>query len=498
MPYKEIEELEKMLSGRGPASEKPKPRIIYTNDPVDNSNSPINVEGEQGPRFKEIFPFPDSNRPKDGGVPSVKSATLPKETLHGYVAPDYSGYDKLIEDIKNKKQRDTSTADLISMGVSTGLGVLFGQTGAAAKTAGAYGLDRFNKAEKKADSLEDMITKLQLARAQQQAKGIKGTKLKAGGSGSANWRSQVRLGPDGRQYWMTNVNPETGEYVPSNDDIAFSGSNPALKTLHNADGSTREVAMGGSILATTPQGGQAAENKIVEDAEGNKHFANTRSKEVQTLDKGFNTTSLGLSKTDDTDYRMIEAKVEPATRDYRKTHQAATDGLTALGKADEAGALLALKRAILTLENGQRMSEGDFQFVKGTIGAGYMNKIDSWLGKTLDGKPLSDPERAQLRNLMVGLKNSSVEANDRMLTMHNDMLKKRVKDPEVYNNIRFKSYLGNYNPEVQRQKSVRDLTEQNKYSSDNYVLMRNESGEVFKVHPELTPEGKYRVIEKVK
>lgn len=476
--YNEIEQLERNLT-RKPAAIEP---------------DPIDVDGELSaqPMAKSLLPIPEAARPKPGQA-MIPDSSRSSEAVVGGRDSDFSGYDDLLKKLEGLKPRDTSNADLINMGVATGIGALFGRVGTGAKIAGEYGLDRASKQEKRSDSMEEMILKLQMDRAAKMAAGKKGTKVKSGGS--SNWRAQIRLGEDGAQYWMTNVNPETGKYVPSHEDQRLTPLNAKMVTIPHEDGTSSTVPMGGNLMASRAEGYKPETKQITKDAEGNKTLVGkTTGNTTEIGQPGFNTTSRGLSEYDDKYYDGIEKEYTSKANPTGIANTEAQNALTAIADGNDAGAVVALKSVIRAMEQG-KMSDKDFDVVKDNLGSSWSSKLDSWQGRVLDGQPLSSTQRKTLKDIAVTLKSNSEREHNRILSVYNDKLRKVLK-PDEYSRLSLKSQLRGYDPQVQKKEADRVTSERNQYQFDNYVLKRDQqSGKIWKVLPEPGPDGKFKVIE---
>lgn len=479
--YNEIEELEQKL-GRKPAS--------MNLEPIDVDG--VLLEKKQQDRQKTLFDVPESSKPKDGQA-AVPATSFSSEKIVGGVDPDFSGYDDLLKRIEGLKPRDTAVQDLINMGISTGIGVMFGQTGAGAKVAGQYGLDRYKKAEKKADEIEQMILKIQMDKAAKMAAGKKGQKVKSG-SGSANWRAQIRIGEDGAQYWMTNVDPATGKFVPSKDDQRLTPLSAKMVDLPQPDGSTIKAPMAGNLIGTQPQARKSEAKILTDDAEGNKMLiGKTTGAPTQIGGEGFNTTSRGISRKDDKYYEGLEKEYTLNAKHSATANTDAQNAISALGTGDEAGAIVSLKSAIRAMEQG-KMSDKDFDVVRDNLGSSWATKLDAWQGRVLEGQPLNNPQRQVLKNIAATLKANTEREHRRWMDVYNEKLKK-VLTPEEFRRLSFRPQLRGYTSDTQKKDVDSLIKERNQYQADNYVLKRDSSGKIWKTLPEPGPDGKFKVIE---
>lgn len=482
--YDSIEDLQRKLT-RKPASEN-----LGMLEPADLEGEIKNTSGA-----RQLIDYgPDKRRSSKG---LTLNAGDPNSVV-GAVAPDYSGYDDILKGIK--KPRDTSTADLITMGVSTGIGAMFGQTGVAAKIAGDYGMDRFNKAEKRENDLEDMITKLNLARATKMAAGKKGTRVSGGGN---TWRDRSYVNPQDQKTYMMRFRDENGELVETIDDRVFQAPQTKLSAIPQEDGTVKTVPTQGNLRGNLDAGFKPEAKKVVEDAEGNKVLAGTTSGNLTAIGgNNFNTTSLGLSKSDDARYNTLSDKHTTFAKGLKTSRLQAEEGLTAIASKDNASALLALKEALRAAEGG-KVSDADFTIMKTGLGPSFEQRINAWFGKVGDGIDLSNVERVELRNMLVHIKNSSQKGLDANANMFNETTGRFLTayPKEVQQRLKFGTNNRGYNEATQRKESYQNINERKSYDSSNIEKRKvsDANGNVTVVEGFTdTKTGKFMVLRKVK
>ena len=126
-----------------------------------DANSPSTVYD-----FKTPVKLPDMPSKFRYNPPS--NLNLPPRTVSSPETP-VGGDSDLLARLEALRGRDTSAIDLIAMGLSTGIGAMYGQVGAGAKAAGQYGIQRARDAEKRQFDLEKAIIDLEQRRARQLA-----------------------------------------------------------------------------------------------------------------------------------------------------------------------------------------------------------------------------------------------------------------------------------------------------------------------------------------
>lgn len=447
--YKEIEELNKSIS-RGPAG---------TNQTIDETKRPIDVEGSKNSSSRQLIDYGPEKRRTSEGLTRY-SPNSPAQT--GAVAPDYSGYDDLLKRLEGMKPKDTSTQDLINMGISTGVGLLFGRPAVGAKIAGEYGLDRYNRAEKKEDDIENMILKLQADRAAKMATGRKGT---SNPSGKLHWKEKTYYNErDGKTYRMDFVD-ENGNLVPTTDDLPIQAPSAKLATIPNPDGTSEVVGIQGNLRSNNLQGIKPEGKRVLSNAEGEKFLVGENSGNLSTIGgDSFNKTSRGLTDRDDKYYESIDKEYTKENMPTRNSHADASSALDALGGGDEAGALISLKSSIRSLEGGGKMSDQDYAVVKNNLGPAWSDRIDTWIKKTQNGQNLGIEERKAVRDLSLYLLRSAEKKSEDSMRVYNDKLSKNLRG-EDFDRLKFRSQLRPYGPQTQQRNILEAAQEKPKYSA---------------------------------
>ncbi len=447
--YKEIEELEQRL-GRSPASSVEK---------IDESKRPINVDVGLDPSSRQLIDYGPEKRRSSEGL-SRYSPNSPTQT--GEIAPDYSGYDDLLKRLEGMKPKDTSTQDLINMGISTGVGLLFGRPAVGAKIAGEYGLDRYNKAEGKTDQLEQMILQLQADRAAKMATGRKGT---SNPSGKLHWKEKTYLNErDGKTYRMDFVD-ENGNLVPTTDDLPIQAPAAKLASIPNPDGTVEVVGVQGNLRSNNLQGIKPEGKQVVANAEGEKFLVGEHSGNLSTIGgNSFNKTSRGLTDRDDKYYESIDKEYTKESLPIRNSHADATSALDALGGGDESGALISLKFSIRSLEGSGKMSDQDYAIVKNNLSPAWSDRIDTWIKKTQNGQNLGVGERKAVRDLSLYLLRSAEKKSEDSMRVYNDKLSKNLRG-EDFDRLKFRSQLRPYGPQTQQRNILEAAQDKPKYSA---------------------------------
>lgn len=403
--YNEIEELEKSLKARQPAAAVPlvEPEQID----VDGSLRQDTLAGGQQERLFDLPPLPKA---KGKGVYPSQYGSPASESVVGNVAPDYSGYDDLAAKLKGRQPRDTSLADLISMGASTGLAALMGRFSVGAKNAGEYGLDRFNKGEKRAETLEDQITQIEAAKAAKMAAGKKGTKVKSGGAADIGKPYQNRYTDPatGIVYTPTTIDEETGLYI-NDPGIDVPYSHPTVKTLDKKGQDGRLTQYGQMGNQVKEIGGVLPQLKTEKNALGETALLNDRTGHVQDLGDYFNKTGAGLSPHSDQQYKSISDKknTDPLLKGLEGSYNDMSLGMSALGRGDVGNALVAVKMAASALEKGRMTSDKDLAQVS-NINLGLATKMENILMGMMEGGKVTEPGRRELESLF-----ATLEANTR-------------------------------------------------------------------------------------
>lgn len=408
------EKLKAIKEGRNPAAVEP---------------AQIDVDGyiPQNPKLsygqvKTILPVPEANL--DTGKGAVPGAAYSSEKVVGGRAPDYSGYNDLVDEISKYKPKDTSTADLIAMGLTTGIGAMYGQLGPAATVAGKYGSEKSALADKRQDDFQKQLMAIRLARAQSMAKGQKGIKVKSG-AGSTNWRGQVRVDEFGRQRWMTKVDPETGVFVPDESDKQYTPITVKPVDLKNEDGSIRQEMVGANM--SVPVGSQAAKLKNIKNAEDQTVLVNERNGHVKDLGNQFNQTSMKLTPDDQKAYDHLRDKkvADKNLMGIKGSYDDIVTGVTALGRGDIGGMKVSLKMLASALEKGRMTSDADLRQVS-DMGIGWVGALDKKLSNMKEGDVGIEEIRKQMESAYATLQATAKDAYHRRLETYNSELRRAI------------------------------------------------------------------------
>lgn len=451
--YKEIEELEQQLKskGRNPAQAL--------------EMESMNVDGYLKPRdngARELLPTPDVAKPSSYKNGSMPASQFSSEKVVNGVAPDYSGYDAMLKKMEGMKPKDTALQDLLVMGAGVATGALTGQFGVGAKVAGDYGMERAAKSEKRETDLETMIQKLQLQRAAQMAKGVKGVKVKSGG-GSTNWRSQVRPGSDGRLYWMDQVD-ENGKFIPSESDMPFTAPAVKIQSLSNPDGSKQEVAMGGNLMANASEGKLNPKLTTEKDAEGRVKSFNPYTNSAQSIDSSFDQTGMKLSPNSERDYitRLDKKNSDPGLKASENLDNIGRSALTNLAHGTPLSALATVKNLSTILEGGYRSTDKDFAAVSG-VNLGLSNKIENLVLSMKEGGKITEDGRREIELLLSSIMNNNRDYYRRKIKRANTELHGILRD-EMRPDLEFKE-LESFNGKKQGANVLKNLESARDFTS---------------------------------
>lgn len=403
--YKEIEELEEQMKngGRKPASQQ-----------MDNLfELPKAASSWDDPTDSTLF---DPTKNREAG------------SVVGAIDPDYSGFEELAK--KRRPVRDTSTADLIAMGLSTGLGAMFGQTGVAAKVAGEYGLDRFNKAEKRDQSYDDLLNKIELAKAQTMAKGRKGTKIGGGVANADDPTKNRYLGADGFLHTPTRKKAD-GTWAKLESDNIYDKPTTKVFSLDTPDGGKVNVVTNGRNQGTS-MGSLNAQSKLVPNAKGEMVVINDRTIGDKGLPEDFNKTNIGTNKAAKADFDEIQktagtdgylARYQQADSDLR----AASAALGSDGDLDPIFLLTAQRFLGMGMDKGRSLTNDEFAKVEG-VNTGLVDKMRNTLIGYKKGRVGSDEVRKQYRRLTALLGNNVAELRNSRIADYNKQMKSRMGD----------------------------------------------------------------------
>jgi hypothetical protein len=376
-----------------------------------------------------LFDLPSSTKWDDPATVGLRNPSSKQDTMVGAVAPDYSGYDDLEEKIKGLKPRDTSKMDLLSMGLSTAIGSMFGQTGVAAKKAGDFGMERFNKSEKRDDDLEKQLLAIQLARANKQASGKKGQKVSSGGGNAEDPTKNRFLGEDGYLHTPTMKRPD-GTWAQLQTDPVYDKPSAQIRTVDESDGSTRNILIDKN--RGTSIGSKNAESKLVKNAKGEMVPINTRTVADKGLPENFNSTQMALSPSAQKKYDDVSRR--QASDGYLARYQTAASDLraasAALGSDGELspGFLLASQRFLgMGMDKGRSLTNDEFAKVEG-VNTGLVDKFKNKLIGWKEGKVSSDEVRQEYRKLTALLSTNVEQLRNERINGYNTELKKGLGD----------------------------------------------------------------------
>ncbi len=347
------------------------------------------------------------------------------DKIVGGVDPDFTGYDDLISKVKGLKPRDTSMMDLANRGVSTLVGVLGGRASVGMKNAGEYGLDRFNKQEKRADDMESLLMKIQMDKAAKMAAGKKGVKVKGAGGGNADDPTKNRyLGADGYLHTPTRKRSD-GTWAQLETDPVYDKPSAQVITVGTSDGGTvnilKDKNKGLSI------GSQNAPAQLVKDAQGNMVPVNTRTVLQSGLPQDFNKTEIGTSPTAKKTYDKISsqyrtdanlARYQQAESDIR----AAAAALGSDGELSPAFLLSAQRFLGMGMDKGRSLTNDEFAKVEG-VNTGWADKIRNMIIGYKEGKVSSDEVRQEYRKLAALLGTNVSQLRNERIQGYNQQLK---------------------------------------------------------------------------
>lgn len=403
--YKSIEELESKINR--------KPAQVVVPEPID-AYGDMPPRQRMGGRVEEVLPLPEATHFDDPNTPGLRRPTAAGVT--GGFAPDYSKYDEILAKMK---PRDTSNQDLINMGISTGVGLLFGRPAVGAKVAGEYGLQRAAAQEKRDSDFEQQLLKIQMDRAARMAKGSKGTKTSGEDptkgryiDRSGNLRTPTMLRQDGT--WAQ-LATDPLYSIPSTQNIQ----------QNNPDGSTRQNLVRGTEAQKI--GALSAENRLTTGPDGQLITANLRTNQAQEL-KGSDTlntqkTVSGVSPKVKEGLSKIQADFE---RDdsVKKLEMAYSDIQTALDALKTASPdnILLIRRALgIAMDKGRSLTNDEFGKVE-NLDLGLMNKIDNLIAKNQTGDA-SNLARQAYEKMSVSVEKAARDLYNKKVGRYNDRVK---------------------------------------------------------------------------
>lgn len=412
--YKKIEELEAKINsaGRNPAQA------------IDSEAIDVDV-ANRAREQKNILTLPKSTHfDDDTKARKIPGASNSGDALVGNVAPDYSGYEHILANMKRPK--DSSMADLINMGVSTGIGLLGGRGAVGAKIAGEYGLSQAAKREKAEADFEKQLMALNLARANKMATGQKGKVVKGGSSGlSQNQLYKMKyIGHDGLERNYRYVDDKGEPVKDVNDPIA---NMPTIQYTDrkNSDGSSEQIAKMANQQKTV--GGQNADTRITKGPNGEPLMANTRTGIATPMkgeaDKPLNLTSGGytpeiqksVNKIRDDFVRDTNVnKLEIAHADIRLA-------LDSLPQATGENLLLIRRMLGMATDKGRSLTNEEMANVTG-LELGLLNKMQAMGSKWTEGQT-TNAIRQAYEKMSVGVERQIQQLYDKKVQQYNDRMK---------------------------------------------------------------------------
>lgn len=377
--------------------------------------------------LSKAFELPAAASKWDDPTSVLRDPTVNREagSVVGTIAPDYSGFDDLEKGIRGLKPRDTSTADLVSMGLSAGIGALTGQFGTAAKVAGNYGMDRFNRAEKREDDFEKQIQAIKLARANKLAAGRKGVKIGGGVSNADDPTKNRFLGPDGYLHTPTRKR-EDNTWAQLEDDPVYDKPSAQIRKIDTPDGGSRDTLIDRNRM--TSIGSRNAEVKLVKNEKGETIPVNTRTLLSQGLPEGFNETNIGLNPEAKKDYldRVNKKNMDPTLRAVEKSDNGIRSALDLIRSDTPLTDTAVIKYISREMEGGNRSTDADFKAVD-EVHRGLYEKLNKSL-TNLDTGGLTLTGRKEAETLLVAMLNNNKRFYDRKINRANTELHGILRD----------------------------------------------------------------------
>lgn len=373
-------------------------------------------------RTKKLF---DISGPQADDSKPVFDPFGSAESVVGGRAPDYSGYDNIKDLVK--KPEGASAMDWISMLGTAGLGMAFGRADVGMTNAGAYGLNRAKELEKKQTDYEKQLLSIDLARAQQMAKGAKGTKVKGAGGLDAK-----------TLYKMTYTDPTTGEKkfyrkvdergvpVPHRDD-PVADTNFRTTEISTPDGGKKETQIIGNRVQDI--GYEAPQMKSGKTAKDETYFYNDRDLNNMVKPDDINKTQMKLSPKAHTEYGTASNayKSDPNLGRYKTARH---DLQTAITMLDMEGAspLLAAQRFIgMAQDKGRSLTNDEFARMA-YLDSGWVDKLKNMMLGVSQGKVGTDVLRAELKKVAAGMSVGLHDLENEVVQTHNKELVKRLGD----------------------------------------------------------------------
>jgi hypothetical protein len=465
----------------------PVSRVIESKqgNPTRVESQDINVAGdvaEMPQRFtnepKNIFPskYADVLLPQDEG----EGTPVPLDGRVGGTPPDFSALEKLKEELGGKKPKDTSWIDLLGMAIPTLVGASVGQLGAGAVPAGEYGIQRGKETEKREQSLEDMITKLDYQMALQKAKGTKGEKLSATAGGV---RARLWEDDEGNQRLAQKIGPE-GTWLRGKKDPVYKSARIQYRDEKRPEGDIVQVATRANLK--TPVGAFNPSQKTITDAEGRTKAFNPRGMgtgAVQSIGKEFEQTGMGLSPKDEKDYENVSSKAmqDPILRGLEGSYNDIVTGTTALGRGDVGSMKLAVKSLASALEKGRVVSDRDYEQVA-NMNLGLLQSFNQKIERAKSGQELNSI-RQEIASAFSILNESTKVAYERRAQRFDQELQRRIGTDKGLKVQRLPDFSG---------KQQRELVLESAKTSQG--LMSEKEFEGRAVDPRTGEEGIYKMI----
>lgn len=399
-------------------------QITPTKSVVDSQD--IQVEGYQEevpsfePKVKRILPtkYSDVLLPQDEpGMTANPDGTI------GGVAPDYSAFEKLKEELRGAKPKDTSLIDMLSMLVPTAVGAAYGQLGAGAIPAGEWGIQRAKDVEKREQTLEDALRKVDLEMAQARAKGVKGQDVSKGLGG---FRARLWEDDEGNQRISQRMGTD-GNWSRGSKDPVYKSATIRYRDEKLPEGGVTQVATRGNLK--TSVGASNPSYRTVKDAEGRVKAFNPRGATIESLGKDFEQTGMGLTPDDTKDYKDIASRVksDKILTGLESSYNDIVTGTTALGRGDIGSMKLAVKSLASALEKGRVVSDRDYQQVA-EMNLGVVAQLSEKVNRLKQGDKGIDEIRKEIASAFSVLNTTTQQAYDRRANVYDLEIRRQIGD----------------------------------------------------------------------
>ncbi len=420
-----IEDLNLVLEEQKKRLRTPAAEGVLAPEQIDVDYSPRN-KGEQNLIFNSAFA--GAMEPDPDNIERVKPNTGGSQVVGG-VAPDYSGYEELLKETKSNPGREPGIADLITMAIPTALGAAYGQVGAGAKVGGDWGVKRAGDFTKRQDSMEDTILKLKLARAQQQAKGLKGTKAGGGGT-SPTERTWVD------REWNTRFmkyQDRTGAWIKSHDDPIIRKAPVQESTRYTPEGGKVNVVRSGN-LEKSGVGRLNPAQELRKDANGSQVPYNKYAPMQGAEAERFSKTAMDLTPNGRQAYMALSAQHsrDPAITGASRASEKLKTALSLLAKKDPTPEELTAATQIIAIEmdNGRALSNNEFDRYA-DANRGFAAMIDRKLMGLNKGDVGLDAVRQSIANLGTSLLQSVERQHTKKTAEYNSRLEKNLKGEKI-------------------------------------------------------------------